>query len=239
MDPHVSLPTYPNPFNFAPTPFIPTDPAFSHPTRKHARTATLDILTLPTFDPKRCRTNPSALLHGEDPSRFYIPPHHLVQPVPSVAQSTLSESSSSTDSSSGESESESDENGERDSALGLGDGESTFTTSSSSSPSSSSSSSSSSSEDDSEATDTDSSSTLHPAMTPPPPSTLRTRLSAFLPSLRAANQALETERLAGTLNARNIENVEEEEGEGGQYIEMVNPMTNKRKRSRREMLTFA
>ncbi|MCJ1375725.1 hypothetical protein MMC20_006962 [Loxospora ochrophaea] len=47
---------------------------------------------------------------------------------------------------------------------------------------------------------------------------LRSRLSSFLPSLRAANKELEIERERGTLGERDIENVGEE-GRGG-YIEM-------------------
>jgi hypothetical protein len=44
------------------------------------------------------------------------------------------------------------------------------------------------------------------------------RLQHFIPEMKAANQELEKERAAGTLERRNIEKVEDEEG---QHIEMV------------------
>ena len=56
---------------------------------------------------------------------------------------------------------------------------------------------------------------LHPLAQP---STLKSRLTSFLPALKKANDTLEHEREAGTLEQRNIENVEDEEEKG--YIEM-------------------
>jgi hypothetical protein len=47
---------------------------------------------------------------------------------------------------------------------------------------------------------------------------LRSRLKTFLPELKAANQELELEKVDGTIEHRNIEHVEEDEGP---YIEMV------------------
>jgi hypothetical protein len=48
---------------------------------------------------------------------------------------------------------------------------------------------------------------------------MRTFLKDFLPQLKAANEELEAQRKAGTLDSRKIEADEEEEAE--QYIEMV------------------
>lgn len=47
---------------------------------------------------------------------------------------------------------------------------------------------------------------------------LRSRLKAFLPKMAEANRELEAERAAGTLEQRNIENMEDDEDD--QYIEM-------------------
>ena len=56
----------------------------------------------------------------------------------------------------------------------------------------------------------------------PNPLFLTHRLATFLPALSAANQELEIERVQGRLSARDIENLDDMEGdeEGGQYIEM-------------------
>ncbi|KAL8728819.1 MAG: hypothetical protein Q9166_005136 [cf. Caloplaca sp. 2 TL-2023] len=94
-------------------------------------------------------------------------------------------------------------------------------------------------------------STISP-ITPLPPlsptaSALQSRLSTFLPAIRASNAELEHERLAGTLEDRDIENLKEEEGDEKQpYIEMdlglgvleekgagdITPIRIKRERSR-------
>lgn len=50
---------------------------------------------------------------------------------------------------------------------------------------------------------------------------LRERLKTFLPQLAEANRALDEEREAGVLGKRNLEVVDEEDGEGKEYIEMV------------------
>ncbi|KAL8657159.1 MAG: hypothetical protein Q9226_002199 [Calogaya cf. arnoldii] len=91
-----------------------------------------------------------------------------------------------------------------------------------------------------------------PPITNPTPSTLHSRLSTFLPTIRASNAELERERLAGTLNNRNIENLSsasdsESEDEEKPYIEMdlglgvleeksgagdITPVGMKRERSR-------
>ncbi|KAL8847455.1 MAG: hypothetical protein Q9221_007524 [Calogaya cf. arnoldii] len=91
-----------------------------------------------------------------------------------------------------------------------------------------------------------------PPVTNPTPSTLHSRLSTFLPTIRASNAELERERLAGTLHNRNIENfssTSDSESEGGEkpYIEMdfglgvleeksgagdITPVGMKRERSR-------
>ena len=55
-----------------------------------------------------------------------------------------------------------------------------------------------------------------------PSMTLQERLDAFIPKISAANKKLEEEREAGNLEAKNIENVEED----GQYIEMVSGTPN-------------
>ncbi|KAL2048299.1 hypothetical protein N7G274_000210 [Stereocaulon virgatum] len=51
--------------------------------------------------------------------------------------------------------------------------------------------------------------------------TLQSRLNELLPKMRSANQELEVERAEGRLGERDIENLDEEEGEEGRgYIEM-------------------
>lgn len=49
--------------------------------------------------------------------------------------------------------------------------------------------------------------------------TVLSRLNAFLPAISAANRDLESEIAAGTISARNIENVDGSKDEA--YIEMV------------------
>ncbi|KAL8770859.1 MAG: hypothetical protein Q9209_003510 [Squamulea sp. 1 TL-2023] len=101
---------------------------------------------------------------------------------------------------------------------------------------STSSSSNDDDDSDSESTDSNSSSAiLSRFMNPPPPtihpsatdaSTLQSRLSTFLPAIHASNAQLERERLAGTLDERNIANLipptdgEASDDERKPYIEM-------------------
>ncbi|KAL8843181.1 MAG: hypothetical protein Q9176_002134 [Flavoplaca citrina] len=110
---------------------------------------------------------------------------------------------------------------------------SSVTTNSSSDPESSSDSSSDSESTTSNASDSSTSiifsNTTHiPNHTPqslPAPSALQSRLSTFLPTIRASNAELERERLDGTLRNRDMENLSspsdtEAEGEGKPYIQM-------------------
>ncbi|KAL8920126.1 MAG: hypothetical protein Q9172_004636 [Xanthocarpia lactea] len=142
-----------------------------------------------------------------------LPDHHkhmtkYISPAPSRSSDISSDSSDSSDSTSSTSQSSSSDDND--------DNNETQSDSDSDSLSSSS------------ASDISPTTLLAPHLARPSlpdPSTLHSRLSTFLPTIRASNDELERERSAGTLNKRDIENLsppstEEAEDTGPEYIEM-------------------